>query len=258
MNRAQALRDLDSAYGFWSGTGDPAVIDTAAAAGPDFICIDTQHGVHLSSLDTSIFTVIAQYGVTSLVRVEAIDGALIGRALDLGADGVVVPMVQTVDDAARAVAACLLAPGGSRSFGVQTRRLEPISDSSPICWIQIETKAAMRQLTEIASLDGVDGLYIGPADLGLALVGEPAADVESVFDGTHPHAVEMAEAFQSVVEACKGAGVGAGLHCGSGLAAVVAAEHGFTLAAVAADLGLIGGGLAQQLAAIRGPAVSDE
>lgn len=258
MKRAHALRALDSAYGFWSGTGDPGVLDTAASAGPDFICIDTQHGVHLSSLDSSIFTVIAHYEVTSLVRVEAIDRAVIGRALDLGADGVVVPMVESADDAARAVSACLLAPGGSRSFGVQTRRIEPIAETSPICWIQVETKAAMNHLTEIARLNGVDGLYIGPADLGLALVGEPAADVESVFDGTHPHAGEMAEAFRAVVDACEGAGIAAGLHCGSGRAAVVAAEHGFSLAAVASDLGLIGSGLAHDLAAIRGPAVSDE
>lgn len=252
MSRAETLRGLSSAYGLWSSTGNAAVLDTAAAAGPDFICIDTQHGVPLSSLNSSVFTVIAHYGVASLVRVDSIDAAAIGRALDLGADGVVVPMVESIADAKRAVSACRLAPEGTRSYGVQTRRIPSAATTRPVCWLQVETKLVMGHLAEIAALEGVDGLYIGPADLGLALVGEPAADVESVFNGNHPRSSEVMEAFDAVVQACRHARIAAGLHCGSGRAAVIALEHGFTLAAVAADLGLIGVGLADQLAVARG------
>ena len=252
MNGAQALRNLDTAYGFWSTTGHTAVIDTAAATGPDFICVDTQHGVSLTSLEASLFTTMAHYEVTSLVRVDSINPASIGRALDLGADGVVVPMVTSAEDAARAVSACRLSPGGSRSYGVQSRRIPPVADSPPVCWIQIETRNAMEKLSRIAAVEGVDGLYIGPADLGLALVGVPAANVESVFDGSHSHASEMSAAFKAISEACQDAGIQAGLHCGSGQAASIAAQHGFNVAAVAADLGLIGTGLADQLSAARG------
>lgn len=251
MSKAQALREMDFASGFWTMTGHPAVLDAAASIRPDFICIDTQHGISLATLDASSFTVLAHYGVPSLVRVQALDPALIGRALDLGADGVVVPMIESVDDARRAVAACRLAPGGSRSFGVQTRRIDPIPEIPPVCWLQVETRPVMEALDEIAALEGVDGMYIGPADLGLALVGETASDVESVFDGTHRHATAMGEAFDAVLAACRQAGIAAGLHCGSGRAAAIARDRGFRFAAVAADLGLIMGGLAAELSSAR-------
>lgn len=251
MTGSDHLRSLPSAHGFWSVTGHPAVLDAAASVSPDFICVDTQHGTPLDSLDISTFTVLANYGVSSLIRVEALDEARIGRALDLGADGVIIPLVSSADDARRAVAASRYAPEGTRSYGVQTRRVPAMGGAAPVCWIQVETAGAMEQLDEIASVDGVDGLYVGPADLGLALVGEPAGGVVSVFDGSHPHAVEMKAAFDRIVDACRRAGIAAGLHCGSGEAAVMAAQHGFTVSAVAADTGLIGTGLAAELATVR-------
>lgn len=251
MSGAAALRAKEFAYGLWSTTAHPAVLDSAASARPDFICIDTQHGVHLASLDTSAFTVIANFGVASLVRVESVDDARIGRALDLGADGVVVPMIETIDDGRDAVAACHLSPRGSRSFGAQTRRIGPPDQVGPLCWLQVETKTVMDHLDEIAALEGVDGLYIGPADLGLALVGEPASDVESVYNGSHPHSQTMRGAFDAVVSACNKAGIPAGIHCGSGRAAAVAREHGFRFSAMASDVGLVHDGLVAQLESAR-------
>lgn len=232
-------------------TGHPAVLDTAASIGPDFVCIDTQHGRSLAKLDSSAFTVLAQYGIPSLVRVEALSGAHIGRALDLGADGVVIPLIETAEDAARAVAATRYAPAGKRSYGVQTRRLAAHGGPDPICWIQIETREAMENLNDIASVDGVDSLYVGPADLGLALVGEPATDVVAVFDGSHPRSDALSEALDAVVSACENAGIVAGLHCGSGRAAAMAHQRGFGITAVAADLALIARGLAAELAEAR-------
>lgn len=251
MGPVDNLRKNRNLYGFWSVTGHPAVLDAAASVSPDFICVDTQHGTPLDALDVSTFTALASYGVASLVRVEAFDDARIGRVLDLGADGVIIPLVSSVEDANRAVAATRYAPEGRRSYGVQTRRAPATGGEAPVCWIQVETAGAMSQLAQIASIDGVEALYVGPADLGLALVGEPAGDVESVFDGTHRHAHEMKAAFDEVVNACRAAGIPAGLHCSSGKAAVVAAEHGFTVSAVAADTGLIRTGLATELAIAR-------
>lgn len=247
MSGAERLRSSENVHGFWSMTAHPAVLDAAASARPDFICLDTQHGTSLDSLDISTFTIVAHYEVPSLVRVEALDESRIGRALDLGADGVIIPLVRTADDARRAVEACRYAPRGTRSFGVQTKRASGLGGARPVCWIQIETVEVMDQLDEIASVDGVDGLYIGPADLGLALVGEPAADVESVFDGSHSHAEEMERAFAGVVAACREAGIPAGLHCGSGRAAITASAHGFRVSAVASDVGLVERGLITEL-----------
>lgn len=245
------LRHNSPLHGFWTTTAHPGILDVAASTQPDFICVDTQHGMALSTLDTSTFTVLAHYEVPGLVRVESIDPASIGRALDLGADGVVIPLVESAEDARRAASACVHAPKGTRSYGVQTRRLTPLAGQPPVCWIQIETRDAMSHLDEIADIDGVDALYIGPADLGLALVGQPVPEVEAVFDNSHPHAGEMRSAFDAVIEACRGVGIPAGLHCGSGAAASVAIDHGFQIAAVGADVTFVGAKLATELGVAR-------
>ena len=83
MSGAESLREKSILHGLWSVSGHQGVIDTAASAGPDFIVVDTQHGLDLGQVDASIFTVMANYGVPGLVRVESLDLGRIGRALDL-------------------------------------------------------------------------------------------------------------------------------------------------------------------------------
>jgi 4-hydroxy-2-oxoheptanedioate aldolase len=250
MSGAETLRGKNILHGFWSITGHPAVIDTAASAGPDFIVVDTQHGVDLGLVDASVFTVMATYGVSGLVRVESLDLGRIGRALDLGAAGIIVPLVESADDASRAVHATRHASRGGRSFGMQTRRVGPF-DEEPYVVIQIETAASVDDIAAIAAIDGVDALYIGPADLGLGLGGTPAPDVNEVFDGTHDHAAVLSSAFSAVIEAAADNGVVPGLHCGNGESAARAVEEGFRMTSVAVDLGLVGTGLREQLQAAR-------
>lgn len=250
MSDPESLREKETAYGMWSVTGHPAIVDAAASVGPDFVVIDTQHGVDLGRLDASLFTVLAHYGVAGLVRVPAIHPTPIGRALDLGAAGVVVPLVESEEDAEQAVAATRYAPAGKRSYGMQTLRIGAF-EHAPFVAIQIETAAAVGYVDAIAAVDGVDALYIGPADLGLGLGGEPAADVNEVFDGTHALSDELTAAFSAVVAECRGHGIVAGLHVGNGATAARALEHGFTFASVSADVGLVGTGLANQLRAAR-------
>jgi 4-hydroxy-2-oxoheptanedioate aldolase len=250
MSDAESLRSQQVIHGFWSVTGSHPVIDTASSARPDFIVVDTQHGIDLGHVDASLFTVMAGYGVAGLVRVEAIELGRIGRALDLGAAGIVVPLVASADDAARAVHAVRHAPGGGRSYGMQTRRVGPF-DEDPYVVIQIETAGAVAEIDAIASLDGVDALYIGPADLGLGLGGKPAPDVNDVFDGTHERAGELTAAFTAVIEAADAHGIAAGLHCGNGSSSARAVSQGFRMTSVAVDLGLIGTGLREQLEAAR-------
>jgi 4-hydroxy-2-oxoheptanedioate aldolase len=243
---AHDLREKRLAHGFWCVTGNSAVVDVAASVEPDFICVDTQHGVDLGRVDASLFTVMASYGVPGLVRVESNSVGAIGRALDFGAAGIVVPLVETAADAAHAVNATRHAPRGMRSFGMQTNRVGPFDEAAYVV-IQIETAAAVENVDAIAAVDGVDALYIGPADLGLGLGGEAAPDVNAVFDGTHPDASQLGEAFQAVVSAATNNGIAPGLHCGTGAAAVRANDAGFTFTAVAADLGLVAGGLRHEL-----------
>jgi len=248
MSGADSLRDKRVLHGFWSVTGHHGVLDTAAAMGPDFIVVDTQHGLDLGHVDASLFTVMASYGVPGLVRVESIDLGRIGRALDLGAAGIVVPLVESADDAARAVDATRHAPRGGRSYGMQTRRVRPF-DEAPFVVVQVETAGAVDDIDAIAATDGVDALYIGPADLGLGLGGKPAPDVDDVFDNTHENADVLAAAFRAVIDAAEANAIFPGLHTGSGRRSARAVEQGFRMTAAAVDLGLIGTGLREQLAA---------
>ena len=211
-----------------------------------------QHGTDLSRLTTSTFTAIAHYGVPGLVRVAQNDPVDIGGALDLGAAGVMVPMVDTAEDAAAAVAACRYAPVGNRSYGMQTSRIDPLAeDYRPICAIQVETAAARENIDLIAAVEGVDWLYIGPADFGLAIGGVPAPDVTTVFEGSHLLATKLAAGFGAVVDAATAHDKLAGLHTSSGKATVIAEEHGFRVSCVAADLGTMRAGMADQLNLVR-------
>lgn len=250
MSTAEQLRQSEALHGFWCTTGDPGVVDTASAARPDFICIDTQHGIDLARVDTSLFATMAHYDVAGLVRVESLELGRIGRALDLGAVGIVVPLVETADEAERAVHATRHAPRGARSYGMQTRRFGPF-DQKPFVAIQVETASSVDDIAAIAAVDGVDALYIGPADLGLGMGGRPAPNVVEVFDGTHPDAESLVAAFAAVVEAAEANNIKPGLHCSNGESASRAAGRGFRMMAVAADLGLIGSGLAASLEAAR-------
>jgi 4-hydroxy-2-oxoheptanedioate aldolase len=251
MSGADSLRKMDLIHGFWSMTGNSAVIDTASSAEPDFIVVDTQHGIDLGQVDAHLFTVMAAYGVTGLVRVEGNELGRIGRALDLGASGIVVPLVTSADDAARAVHATRHAPRGGRSYGMQTLRVGPF-DEEPYVVIQVETAGAIADIDAIAAVDGVDALYIGPADLGLELGGTPAPDVNEVWDGTHQHAETLSAAFTAVIEAAEANGLTPGLHCGHGASSARAVGGGFRMTSVAVDLGLVGTGLREQLEVARG------
>jgi len=251
MSGAESLRRTQVIHGFWSVTGNQAVIDTACSAEPDFIVVDTQHGLDLGQVDASLFTVMAGYGVAGLVRVESIDLGRIGRALDLGASGIVVPLVESSDDAARAVHATRHAPRGGRSYGMQTRRIGPF-DEEPYVVIQVETARGLSDIGPIAAVEGVDALYIGPADLGLGLAGSPAPDVNDVWDGVHEHADTLAAAFSGVIEAAEANGIVPGLHCDNGASSARAISEGFRMTSVAVDLGLIRTGLREQLEVARG------
>jgi 4-hydroxy-2-oxoheptanedioate aldolase len=249
MPNAESLRVAPRLDGIWSVLGDAVVLDAVCSTGPDFACIDTQHGVSLSALGPSTFTVMASYGVAGLVRVDSIDRVPIGRALDLGAAGVIIPQVETAEEAERAVSATRYMPVGDRSFGMQTRRVGAF-DERPWVAIQVETAGALAAAPEIAAVDGVDCLYIGPADLGLSL-GGPTAEVASIYDGTAMNSAEMRDALQRVLVACDDAGVAPGVHCLSGAAAARAHAEGFTVTAVAVDVALVAGGLAAELARAR-------
>jgi 4-hydroxy-2-oxoheptanedioate aldolase len=242
------LRGPGPVLGLWSVTADPKLLEASAALKPDFLVIDTQHGAAMARLTTETFGAIAFYDVPALVRVPSIDPADIGRALDLGAAGIIAPLVNDAADARLAALACRYAPDGIRSYGMQTLRIDPFSDDyRPLCVVQIETAAGVDNVDEIAAVDGVDWLYVGPADLGLSIGGVPAPDVISIFDGSHPLAEPLQTAFRAVLDAAARHGKLAGLHCNGGEAALALVAQGFEVTAVATDLGAARKGMDHEL-----------
>ena len=242
MSGADELRSAGTKFGFWCGSGNPIILEAAASTRPDWICIDTQHGIDLGRVDVSVITAVSAYDVPVIIRVPTLDSSAIGRALDLGAAGIVVPLVETSTEAEAAVSATRHAPKGVRSYGMQTPRIGPF-DETPFVVIQIETAASIGHLEAIAAVDGVDALYVGPADLGLGLTGDPEFDLANALDGRSG----ISDALNRVVDACRDNGTKAGLHCPNGDIAAAASDSGFEMMAVSSDTGSIVSDLKTQL-----------
>jgi 4-hydroxy-2-oxoheptanedioate aldolase len=156
--------------GTWLTLGNTFVAEMLAKVGFDWILLDKQHGsIEWNAVGPAI-QAVELGGSCALVRVDWNSSELIMRALDLGAAGVVVPMVSTAADAKRAAEAARYPPRGIRSFGpVRSRYSTNAEPFEPACIVMIETREALANLEDIARTPGVDGLFVGPADLALDL-----------------------------------------------------------------------------------------
>lgn len=154
----------------WVAIGNRSTAEVLCNAGFHALVIDLQHGAISGDELGAIIQVIDLNRVPALVRVASADSVQIMRALDLGAAGVIVPMVSTVAEARAVVAAMRYPPRGTRSFGkVRSYYSEAQEAPEPLCLVMIETREGMDNMDTIAAVDGVDGLFVGPVDLGLAL-----------------------------------------------------------------------------------------
>ena len=188
------------AIGLWASIPSSLTAEAAALAGADYVVADQQHGALDPAMLMAMLQAIAGAGSVPFVRVAANDPFAIGQALDLGAAGVIVPLVSSGEEAARAVAACRYQPEGIRSFGA----LRAWSGERPLCLVMIETRDGLERVEEIAGTPGLDGIYVGPSDLALSLGLQPTLRLE------HP---PVLEALATVHAACADAGIVAGVHC---------------------------------------------
>ena len=161
--------------GLWLALGSETVTEIAGRAGFDFCLIDGEHGPFDPVLIARQLTSLASCGTPAIVRVPGNEGWLIRQVLDMGAQTVMVPMVDSAEDAEAMVAASLYPPRGRRGFGGANMRAGghgAIPDyigtaDDQICLIaQIESRAAMDRIEEIAAVTGIDALFVGPSDLG--------------------------------------------------------------------------------------------
>jgi 4-hydroxy-2-oxoheptanedioate aldolase len=158
------------AFAAWMSLADPLAADAVARAGYDCVIPDTQHGGITWENLLPVLLALDLQQTRAVVRVPAVDQAQIMRALDLGALGVIVPMVSTAAQARAAAEACRYPPHGIRSFGpVRNYYAAQAAAFDPLCLVMIETAEAMQNLDAIAATPGVDGLFVGPVDLGLSL-----------------------------------------------------------------------------------------
>lgn len=223
------------AYGAWCALDGVLAAEVAALAGFDWACADFQHGA--ASLDAAapLFQAISAAGAIPLARVAGNDHWLLGRALDLGAAGVIVPMVNDPHEARHAVEAVRYPPAGSRSFG-------PIRASAnagePVCILMCETRRSVEGLAEICAVEGVDAVYVGPRDLALSYGFEPGPELERVIG--------------QILTTCVQAGVPAGIHTRSGESARSYTGAGFRFAAVGSDRDLLARAALAELQIARG------
>jgi 4-hydroxy-2-oxoheptanedioate aldolase len=245
---AAKVRRRETVVGYWIQLDSPASTERVARLGYDYVSLDAQHGLFgYSGMLAALTAIDAAGSAVGLVRVAANDATAIGRALDAGAAGVIAPLVNTAEDAALTVAAGRYPPVGVRSYG-PTRsmiRIGPApaeADSSVVLLAMIETADGLANVESIAATPGLDGLYIGPSDLTIAV------------GGTGPADPAVADAFEAALKrvrgACEANGIAAGLHTRSGEEAAKRISEGFTFLTVAGDLVHLEAAAAAHLAAV--------
>jgi len=219
----------------WLSIGNGFTAEIMAAQGYDSLTIDAQHGALTPHDLLPMLQAIRASGVTPMVRVPWNEPGVIMKALDLGAYGLICPMVNSAADAEAFVRCLRYPPRGERSFGPTRVAFAAGSDYGAkandqiIGFAMIETQAAMDNLDAIAATPGLDGLYIGPADLTLSLSNGRLAPG---FDRQEP---EMIAAIRRILAAAKANGIRAGLHCGTPDYAAQAIGWGFDMVTVGGD-----------------------
>lgn len=236
MTFAARLRGRERIAGIWQVTASPVASERLARLGYDYLCLDMQHGLLDYAAFLASVTAVDAAGGVAIGRVGANEPARIGRLLDAGAQGVIVPLVNSAEEAAAAVRACRYPPAGARSYGPARSglRIGPdprVADESVACIVMIETRGALEEIERICHVPGLDGVYVGPSDLALALGAPRPGEVS----GTP----EFAQAFKRITAAAESAGIGCGVHCHNGDDAARHLDDGFTFATVCSDLSVL-------------------
>ncbi len=230
---------------FWLAMGAPAVVEAAARARPDAIVLDLQHGLFdRSTLETAIGLVPKDIPV--LARVAENSAVAIGQALDAGAEGVIVPLVESGKQAAKAVSYARFPPRGERSGG----GVRPLSDfvnyvemanRDTVVIVMIETEKGLRNASAIAKTEGVDMVFIGTGDLAISL-------------GTFPDASPRHDAACSeILAACRAAWTPCGIFTINADAAVRRKAQGYRMVVTANDMDVLATGFNRATAAFGRP-----
>lgn len=228
----------------WLSIPNTFTAEMMARQGFDALCVDLQHGVSEMSDVLPMLQAISQTDTVPFVRVAWNDPAAIMKALDLGAYGIIVPLVNNAEEAAKAVAACRYSPTGMRSSGPVramhyggANYFEEANDQI-IVMAMIETKEGLANLDAICATPGLDAVYIGPADLSYALDMPPRPD--------NPDPVHLATC-DKIRDTAHKHGIKAVMHCAGGDFAAGALNRGFDMVMLTSDLACMIAGAQTQL-----------
>lgn len=238
----------EAAYAAWLMLESPAAAELAAAAGYDAVVVDLQHGHATIGHLPSLLAAIERTPALPFIRASWNDPAQLMRALDLGARGVICPMVGSAAEAEAFVDACRYPPAGTRSYGPihaafgQGHEQTSVADAAILLFAMIETADGVAHVDEIASTPGLDGLFVGPADLSLAMGLDTFADL------TDP---ALLETLDTIVETARRNGLTPGIHAPSPPRAAEMAARGFRFISCAVDADLLAAAAAAALRATR-------
>ena len=241
-------QNREKSLGVWSNLPDIHVAETVSRAGFDWICFDLQHGLMDYSDLTRLLPAVTGVSITPVVRVAANQPDQIGKALDAGARGVIVPMINSAEDARRAVEACYYPPKGQRSCGpmrdamVEGMAYLGTANDDIACLLMIETGEGLANLDAIASVPGVTGLFVGPMDLCYGLGLAPGDFTDERF----------AQSLAAIKSACDNNGLAKGLFGYSAASAAASLEQGFDFVSVGSDISFLREGMARALAVVNG------
>lgn len=231
--------------GVWLSIPSPAATRLLASLPCDWMAVDAEHGPMGAETMTAMVAAIAAAGRAPIVRVAHGGVENLKRALDAGAWGVIAPMIESAEQAAAVVAAAKYPPAGKRSFGSAWAGLtfgwsmaeyRQQANAATLAFAQIESAEAVDRLAEIASVPGLDGLFVGPVDLAISLGLDPA-----------PENPALQAALTEVVAAARANGLVAGIYCSGAEAAEQRIREGFTLVNVATDVMAMLSGVRAQL-----------
>jgi 2-dehydro-3-deoxyglucarate aldolase len=210
-NLREALKNKQTVVGTWLNSGSPIIAELLAAVGFDYVCVDAEHSAVDIPQTQALFQAIASGNpaCAPIVRLHGVDYALVKRYLDAGARGVVAPLVRTRAEAELLVQACKYPPIGLRGvgfcrandYGMRLASEFERANEEILVAVQIEHIAAVENIDEILSVDGIDAVFIGPYDLSASM------GLTGQFE--HPKYIDARD---RILEACGNHNVVPGLH----------------------------------------------